>query len=81
MSSRQSFHCRHRAVNIAEFVRQDSIEYWQSKFEIRVRICLVNKTRDLPICFSDSMAINFFFSKILFLQLRLFFQDTIGFIS
>ena len=49
--SRQSFHYRHWAVNIVESVRQDTIEYWRNKFEIRVRLWRVNKARVLLICF------------------------------
>ena len=59
--SRQSFHYRHWAVNIVESVRQDTIEYWQNKFKIRMRIYLVNdKTWDLLICFCGSITMAVF---------------------
>ena len=59
--SLQRFHCSHWAVNIVESVRKDTIEYWQNKFKIRMRIYLVNdKAWDLLICFcgSISMAVS-----------------------
>ena len=77
--SHLSFHCRHWAMNIAESVRQDTIEYWQNKFKICMRILYhVNKAWDLLICFWGSITQ---FVQNMILRVKVIFHDTFGFIS
>ena len=75
--SGQSFHRRHWAVIITDSVRQDTIEYWQNKFEIRMRIYIVKKAWNFPICLCGSSTIYFVQNIILTVYFRLLF----GFIS